>query len=73
MIGAILIAVVSNGMNVVNVQSYWQSLVIGLIILVGVTFDTYRRSRSGKPVFRRNPADRPLMSNRGEGAPPTSM
>lgn len=52
-IGAVLIAVVSNGMNVLNVQSYWQSLVIGLIILAGVSFDTYRRVRSGKPVLRK--------------------
>ena len=49
MIGAVLIAVVSNGMNVLNVQSYWQSLVIGLIILAGVSFDTYRRGRARKP------------------------
>jgi ribose transport system permease protein len=53
MIGAVLIAVVSNGMNVINVQSYWQSLVIGVIILLGVTFDTSRRARTGKPVFRK--------------------
>ncbi|WP_416416366.1 ABC transporter permease [Paenarthrobacter aromaticivorans] len=53
MIGAVLIAVVSNGMNVLNVQSYWQSLVIGLIILAGVSFDTLRRYRSGKPILRR--------------------
>ncbi|MGC3952821.1 MAG: ABC transporter permease [Propionicimonas sp.] len=46
MIGAVLIAAVSNGMNVLNVQSYWQSLVIGLIILAGVAFDTLRRSRN---------------------------
>jgi len=52
MIGAVLIAVVSNGMNVINVQSYWQSLVIGVIILIGVTFDTYRRSHKDKPVLR---------------------
>lgn len=52
MIGAVLIAVVSNGMNVLNVQSYWQSLVIGLIILIGVSFDTYRRSRARKPAVR---------------------
>jgi ribose transport system permease protein len=45
MIGAVLIAAVSNGMNVLNVQSYWQSLVIGLIILAGVSFDTFRRMR----------------------------
>lgn len=54
MIGAVLIAVVSNGMNVINVQSYWQSLVIGVIILIGVTFDTYRRSRRAKPILRRS-------------------
>ena len=57
MIGAVLIAVVSNGMNVINVQSYWQSLVIGVIILLGVTFDTYRRTRKGKPVLRKAPTD----------------
>jgi ribose transport system permease protein len=50
MIGAVLIATVSNGMNVLNVQSYWQSLVIGLIILAGVSFDTIRRLRPSKPV-----------------------
>ncbi len=53
MIGAVLIAVVSNGMNVINVQSYWQSLVIGVIILLGVSFDTYRRARAGKGPLRR--------------------
>jgi ribose transport system permease protein len=52
MIGAVLIAVVSNGMNVINVQSYWQSLVIGVIILLGVTFDTYRRSQENKSLHR---------------------
>ncbi len=48
MIGAVLIATVSNGMNVLNVQSYWQSLVIGLIILAGVSFDTLRRLRTSR-------------------------
>ncbi len=43
LLGAVLIATVSNGMNVVGVESYWQPLVIGLIILAGVTIDTYRR------------------------------
>jgi ribose transport system permease protein len=50
MIGAVLIAAVSNGLNVLNVSSYWQSLVIGAIILVGVSFDTYRRGLSGRSV-----------------------
>lgn len=50
MIGAVLIAVVSDGMNVLNVSSYWQSLVIGLIVLVAVIFDTYRRRHAGTPI-----------------------
>jgi len=41
---------------VINVQSYWQSLVIGVIILLGVTFDTYRRSSSVRQLLRRGPA-----------------
>ncbi len=44
MIGATLIATISNLMNVLNVNAYWQPLVIGVIILVGVTFDTLRSS-----------------------------
>lgn len=48
LIGAVLIAAVSNGMNVSNVESYWQPLVIGLIILLGVSLDTYRRVISGR-------------------------
>ena len=45
MIGATLIATISNLMNVMNVNAYWQPLVIGVIILLGVTFDTMRMSR----------------------------
>jgi ribose transport system permease protein len=48
MLGAVLIATVSNGMNILNVSSYWQSLVIGLIILGGVAYDTQRRIRLAK-------------------------
>jgi ribose transport system permease protein len=52
MIGAVLIATVGDGMNVLNVQSYWQSLVIGLIILAGVSFDTFRRLRPRRTAER---------------------
>ncbi|WP_321800468.1 ABC transporter permease, partial [Caballeronia sp. J97] len=45
MIGAMLIAAISNLMNVLNVSAYWQPLVIGLIILIGVTVDTMRSSK----------------------------
>ena len=47
MIGATLIATVTNGLNVLNVNSYWQSLVIGVIILVGVFFDVNESRLAG--------------------------
>lgn len=62
MIGAVLIAVVSNGMNVIDVESYWQSLVIGVIILLGVSFDTLRRARAGRPPLRQFLRHRPDVS-----------
>ena len=42
MTGVLLIATISNGMNVIAVSSYWQPLVIGIIILAGVGFDGKR-------------------------------
>lgn len=53
MIGAILIATVTNGLNVLNVNSYWQSFVIGIIILAGVFYDTNRARLRGNPVAKR--------------------
>lgn len=53
LLGAILIATVSNGMNVVGVDSFWQPLVIGVIILAGVVLDTYRQHLSLRDLGRR--------------------
>lgn len=52
LIGSLLIAEVSNGMNVIGVESYWQPLVIGAIILIGVLFDTNRRNISFRKLLR---------------------
>ena len=62
LLGAILIATVSNGMNVVGVDSFWQPLVIGVIILLGVSLDAVRRqvtiSEGLRRIFGgRSPAD----------------
>ena len=60
LLGAVLIATVSNGMNVIGVESYWQPLVIGVIILIGVILDTHRRSLSIPALIasmRRKPAN----------------
>jgi ribose transport system permease protein len=68
-----LIASVSDGMNVMNVSSYWQPLVIGVIILAGVTLDTYRRRLAGQrlgTLFSRLWTSSPASG--ASGKPPTS-
>ncbi|MCW6508189.1 ABC transporter permease [Lichenifustis flavocetrariae] len=44
-VGAILIGVLLNGLVLLNVSSYIQQIVIGLIIVLAVAFDTYAKSR----------------------------
>ena len=45
LIGAFTIAVIQNGMNLTNVESYTQKVVLGLVILAAVVVDTLRRRR----------------------------
>ncbi len=53
MSGATLIATVSNGMTLLRVSSFWQPLVIGVIILLGVSLDTYRRGWRESQIARK--------------------
>ena len=41
-IGAILMAVVRNGLNLLNVNTFWHQVVIGSIILIAVAADRFR-------------------------------
>ncbi len=50
-VGAVIIGTLADGMNILNVDSYWQPLVIGLVILVAVTVDTLRSVRKGGNKF----------------------
>jgi inositol transport system permease protein len=43
-IGALLIGVLTNGLVIMHVSSYWQQVVIGLIIVIAVAFDSYAKS-----------------------------
>jgi len=43
LIGAILMGVLSNGLNLRNVQPFWQRVVNGLWIIVVVVFDQWQR------------------------------
>ncbi len=44
--GALLIGVLLNGLVMLNVKPFWQQIVIGIIIVAAVAFDTYIKSRS---------------------------
>lgn len=43
--GALLIGVLINGLVMLNVQSFWQQIIIGIIIVLAVAFDTYAKNR----------------------------
>jgi ribose transport system permease protein len=51
LIGAFIIAVIQNGMNLTNVESYTQKVVLGLVILGAVLLD--RLKHQGEGWFRR--------------------
>jgi ribose transport system permease protein len=43
LIGAFIIAVIQNGMNLTNVESYTQKVILGVVILAAVLLDRLRR------------------------------
>jgi inositol transport system permease protein len=45
-IGALTIGVLINGLVMLNIQSYWQLIIVGIIIVAAVGFDAYVKSRS---------------------------
>lgn len=44
-IGLLIIQVVTNGLVVINIDPYWQTVAIGVIIIAAVTIDILRRQR----------------------------
>lgn len=42
LVGALLLAVIRNGLNIMNVPSFWQQVVIGLVIAVAVGIDSMK-------------------------------
>ena len=45
-VGALLLGVMANGLNLFGVSPYWQPAITGLVILAAVGIDTYQRSRT---------------------------
>jgi ribose transport system permease protein len=44
-VGALIISLVRNGMNILNVQSFWQQFVIGSVIILAVVLDQWRKKQ----------------------------
>lgn len=51
--GAILMRMLRNGLNMIGLSSYWQTLIIGLIVLLIVVLDTINERRKMKNATRR--------------------
>lgn len=47
LIGALILAVLRNGLNLLSVSAFWQQVVIGVVIAIAVLFDTLRRRSGG--------------------------
>lgn len=45
LIGALIMGVLGNGLNLLNVSAFWQRIVHGLVIIMVVIFDQWRRRR----------------------------
>lgn len=45
LIGALIVGVLGNGLNLLNVSAFWQRVVQGLVIILVVIFDQWRRRR----------------------------
>ncbi|MCX7044125.1 MAG: ABC transporter permease [Candidatus Sumerlaeota bacterium] len=52
LIGAFIIAVIQNGMNLTGLGSYTQKIVLGLVILIAVFLDTIKKSGFWKQLIR---------------------
>ncbi|HEX2527102.1 MAG TPA: ABC transporter permease [Geminicoccus sp.] len=46
LVGAVIIGVLNNGLNLLNVSPFWQRIVQGLVIVLVVIFDQWRRRKS---------------------------
>jgi len=46
-VGTALIGVLLNGLVIMNVNPYYQQVIIGSIIELAVAFDTFTKSRAG--------------------------
>ncbi|MEV5977664.1 substrate-binding domain-containing protein [Streptomyces sp. NPDC052114] len=49
LVGALILAVLRNGLNLLSVSAFWQQVVIGVVIALAVLLDTLRRRAGASP------------------------
>lgn len=47
LIGSLIMGMIGNGLDLINVEAFWQRVMIGLVIVAVVVFDQWRRRRFG--------------------------
>ncbi|WP_326607279.1 substrate-binding domain-containing protein [Streptomyces sp. NBC_01799] len=66
LIGALILAVLRNGLNLLSVSAFWQQVVIGVVIALAVLLDTVRRRAGGGSTTSASSAG--ASGPRGKGA-----
>jgi ribose transport system permease protein len=46
LVGALVISLVRNAMNLLNVPTFWQQFVIGMVIILAVVLDQWRKQQA---------------------------
>lgn len=44
--GALIIGMITNGLNLLEVNAYWQNVILGVIIIIAVAFDMFRARKT---------------------------
>jgi ribose/xylose/arabinose/galactoside ABC-type transport system permease subunit len=47
-VGALILGVIANGLNLLGVNEFWQLVVFGVIIIFAVELDVFRRYIEGR-------------------------
>ena len=46
--GSLIIGLINNGMNLLEINAYWQKVVLGVIIIASIAMDSYRTNKAAK-------------------------
>ena len=53
MVGVLIMGVLRNGLNLLNVSSFWQKVIIGLVVVLAVWVDVLRRAAENKAAIQK--------------------